>query len=177
MVLGVESGDLEVVDRRRIELVKEEWQKQPYHAAEGLASSEARRVVERGVKSAYRTARKEIASAVRRAERDGYHVVGCGVLMGESMPEWSVDQVLAVHFRMHKAEGVLFREALAQGAVENGLNVFRVPEKHLYEFATRESGDTDLRQKVVDLGKSIGAPWGRDQKDATVAALLALKSR
>ena len=176
VVLGVERGDLTVVDRRRIELVDEEWQKQPYHAAEELALGEARRVVERAVKSAYRIARKEIAAAVKRADRECHQVVGCGVLMGESMPEWTVEQILAVHFRMHKAEGVLFREALAKGAEDNKLKVMRVPEKHLYEFAQRKSGEKHLQQKIADLGKAMGAPWGRDQKDATAAALLALQS-
>ena len=97
--------------------------------------------------------------------------------MGESMPDWSVEQILAVHFRMHKAEGVLFREALAKAAGENGLNVIRVPEKQLYEFAVPKLGEKDLEEKIANLGKSIGAPWGRDQKDATVAALLAFKSK
>jgi len=25
------------------------------------------------------------------------------------MPDWSIEEILGVHFRMHKAEGVLFR--------------------------------------------------------------------
>jgi hypothetical protein len=32
-----------------------------------------------------------------------------------AMPDWSIDEILAVHFRMHKTEGVLFRDALARG--------------------------------------------------------------
>jgi len=30
------------------------------------------------------------------------------------MPDWSTDEILAVHFRMHKAEGELFRDALVR---------------------------------------------------------------
>lgn len=179
IVLGSEDGELVVVDRRRIELVEEEWQKQPYHAAEALQKDEARRVVERGVKSAYKISRKAIATAVKRAERVGHEVVGCGVLMGESMPDWTVEQILAVHFRMHKAEGVLFREALAKAAEENMLKVIRVPEKDLSEFAARSLVDSalSLQAQVAALGKAIGPPWGRDQKDSAVAALIALSSK
>src|SRR4030095_6039362 len=36
VVLGTRSGDLEVLERSRVELVEEEWAKQPYHAAEEL---------------------------------------------------------------------------------------------------------------------------------------------
>ena len=179
IVLGSEDGEIVVVDRRRIELVEEEWQKQPYHPAEELESNEARRVEGRGVKSAYKISRKEISAAVKRAERVGHRVVGCGVLMGESMPDWTVAQILAVHFRMHKAEGVLFREALATGAEENKLKVIRVPEKELYEFAARLLGHSalTLHAQVAALGKAIGPPWGRDQKDSAVAALIALNSK
>lgn len=179
IALGNEDGELVVVDRRRLELVEEEWQKQPYHAAEELKSPEARRVVERGVRAAYKISRKEIRAALKRAERVGHRVVGCGVLMGNSMPDWSVEQILAVHFRMHKAEGVLFREALAKGAEENALKVIKVPEKELYEFAARSLSESPstLQSRVVALGKTIGAPWGRDQKDSAVAALIALNSQ
>ena len=65
-------------------------------------------------------------------------LVGCAVLVGEPMPDWSVDQILAVHFRMHKAEGVLFRKALVDAAVKAKLSVIRVPEKQLNDFAKKE---------------------------------------
>jgi hypothetical protein len=32
------------------------------------------------------------------------------------MPNWSTDEILAVHVRMHKAEGALFRDVLVAGA-------------------------------------------------------------
>ena len=53
------------------------------------------------------------------------------------MPAWSVDEILAVHFRMHKAEGVLFREALAGAATKCGLRLVQVPEKELDAHAAR----------------------------------------
>ena len=36
VAVGEHHGDIALTDRRRIELVKESWQKQPYHAAEKL---------------------------------------------------------------------------------------------------------------------------------------------
>ena len=33
VVIGKRGGDIVAVDRRRIELVKDDWAKQPYHAA------------------------------------------------------------------------------------------------------------------------------------------------
>jgi hypothetical protein len=67
VVVGKRDGDFVVVDRRRMELVEEEWAKQPYHAAEDLKPDAARDVVKRGVEAAHRIAVREIqAHAVRR---------------------------------------------------------------------------------------------------------------
>jgi hypothetical protein len=182
VVLGKGSGELQVVDRRRVELVEKDdvsWAKQPYHAAERLSAGDARMLVERGVASARRIAVREIRMAVKRAGEAGHDVAACAVLAGDPMPDWAVDEILAVHFRMHKAEGVLFRDALSRAARTCALTLVEVPEKQLDEHAERAL-DTSLnsaRKTIASLGKSVGAPWGKDQKDATLAAMIALQGR
>jgi len=177
IVLGVDNDHFEVIDRRRLELVEEEWAKQPYHAAEELEAKDARQVVKRGISAAHLHARRAIRDSVKRAEKQGHRIVGCAVLMGESMPDWTVEQILAVHFRMHKAEGVLFREALAAAARHSNLKVVEVPAKTLDECAVQSLGrsSSKLAEGISSLGKSIGAPWSKDQKEATVAVMIALK--
>jgi hypothetical protein len=159
-----------LVDRRRVELVEpgQSWAKQPYHAAEGLAREAAHDRVRRGIASAERIAAREIAAAVERGRSAGHAVRACAVLVGAGMPPWSVDEILAVHFRMHKAEGELFRGALVDGARRCGLAVVALPEKERARQATR------LGDALAALGKSAGPPWGRDQKDAALAAWIAL---
>jgi hypothetical protein len=92
------------------------------------------------------------------------------------MPDWSVDEILAVHFRMHKAEGVLFRDVLAQAAEACDLKLVAIPEKSSLEHAEAALGRKagSLSQQISALGKSVGAPWGKDQKDAALAAIIAL---
>ena len=182
VVLGIRSGNLQVVERRRMELVEDDaarWAKQPYHAAQGLSRSAARQMVERGVRSAHRIAAREIQAAVKRARAAGHEVDSCAVLMADPMPDWSVDEILAVHFRMHKAEGVLFREALAQAAAACGLRFVAISEKSL-EQQTETALATPvqrLKKTVATLGKSVGPPWGKDQKEAALAAMIALQER
>jgi hypothetical protein len=91
------------------------------------------------------------------------------------MPEWSTEEILAVHFRMHKAEGVLFPDALARAAEACGLNLIRVPEKRLWEEAEKslEVKHETLSETVASLGKVAGPPWGKDQKSAALAAMIA----
>jgi hypothetical protein len=179
VVLGTRSGELQVVDRCRMELVEKDdasWAQQPYHAAERLNAGDARDLVRRGLVTARRIAVREMRTAVKRAREAGQEVAACAVLVVDPMPDWTVDEILAVHFRMHKAEGVLFRDALARAATACGLRFLGVPEKELDEYAERTltaSADS-LRKTIAALGKSVGPPWGKDQKDASLAAMIAL---
>ena len=167
--VGERDGDVAMTDRRRIELVLEAWQKQPYHAAEHLQPDAARDTVARGIDAARKGAVRELQAALARAAEQQHDVTACGVLVGNPMPDWSVDEILAVHFRMHKAEGVLFRDVLLQAAADCGLRPVPVPEK--------QSGvDRRLQHTIATLGRSAGPPWGKDQKDAALAALIALNS-
>jgi hypothetical protein len=179
VVVGERDGDLVVADRRRVELVEDEWARQPYHAAEGLKPDPARDVVKRGIEAARRIAVREMRAAVKREQERGNEVTGCAILVGDPMPEWSVEEILAVHFRMHKAEGVLFRDALVRAAKASGLKLVEIPEKTLTPHAENALGAaaSNLAKEIARLGKSAGPPWGKDQKEAALAALVALQRR
>ena len=180
VVIGTRSGELQVVDRRRMELVEKDeasWAKQPYHAAERLNAGDARDLVRRGIETARRIAVREMRAAVTRARDAGHEVAACAVLVVDPMPDWTVDQIVAVHFRMHKAEGVLFRDALVRAATACSLRLLGIPEKQLDAHAERALATSvnSLRKTIASLGKSVGAPWGKDQKDASLAAMIALQ--
>ncbi len=181
VALGKERGAHRVVERCRLELVEPAdvfWAKQPYHAAEGIDLAEGRDLVKRGVDSARRIAARELKRAVKRCASAGHEVAACGVLVGAGMPSWSVEQILAVHFRMHKAEGELFREALVRGARACDLEAAEIPEKSLERYATRALGLSagGIAKAIAALGSSAGAPWGKDQRDAALAAWIALET-
>ena len=182
VVIGPPGGEIQVVNRCRMELVEKDavsWAKQPYHAAEHLESGEARELVKKGLVMANRLSVREMRAAVQRERRTGHEVVACAVLMGNPMPDWSVDEILAVHFRMHKAEGVLFRDALARAVEACGLRFVGIPEKQLDEYAKRAlaTSANNVRKTIASLGKSVGPPWGKDQKDASLAAAIALMGK
>jgi hypothetical protein len=179
VAVGLCGSEFHVIDRRRIELVRDQdahWAKQPYHAAEGLHGDTARDIITRGVDAAHRSAVREIQAALRRFCEPQYEIVACAVLVADPMPDWSTDEILAVHFRMHKAEGVLFPNALVRGARACGLDVIAIPEKQLNEHAERllVRPMSSLMKKIETLGKSVGAPWGKDQKSAALAAMIGL---
>ena len=180
VVVGKHDGTIVVVDRRRIELVEDGWAKQPYHAAERLKSDAARDLVTRAIAQTDRIALREMRAAMTREHERENDVTACAVLVANAMPDWTVDEILAVHFRMHKAEGVLFPDALVRAAAACGLPVVPIPGKSLQEHAETALGKpaaTRLMKTVTTLGKSVGPPWGKDQKDATLAALVALEGQ
>ena len=179
VVIGDSGKEFQVIDRRRLELVNSDssWAKQPYHAAEDLDPKRAQKLVKKGTEAAYQTAERELLATLKSLRKQNHEIVACVVLVPSPMPEWGVAEILAVHFRMHKAEGVLFPEALAAAAEKCGLNLIRIPEKQLNEEAEKllASPLTDLTKQVVNLGKTVGPPWGKDQKNATLAALIGLR--
>jgi len=178
VALAARGDGAEVVERRRVELVlrDERFAKAPYHAAEGLDAEEARSVVERGIEAAQRGALRELRAALARAKEAGHEIAACAVLTGTPMPAWSVEQIRAVHFRMHKAEGVLFSDALVRASEACRLETVPVLEKELDAAAGRAFGAAAERrsEQVARLGKELGPPWGKDQKSAALAAWIAL---
>jgi hypothetical protein len=179
VTVGLHRGEFYIVDRQRIELIEDKdthWAKQPYHAAQGLEVSAARGMVTHGIAAAHSSAMREVQAAVYRSCALGYDIMACAVLVPNPMPNWSTDEILAVHFRMHKAEGMLFADALVQSAKACELNVITIPEKQLGQYGEKLLARplNNLMKKIEMLGKSVGAPWGKDQKSAALAAMIGL---
>ena len=170
VAIGKDRGQtFHLIERRRLELVDEAWAKQPYHAAEGLRIEEARDVVRRGIDAARAIAVRETKAAMQRLKDAGYAAVSCGVIIGNPMPaDWTVDDILAVHLRMHKAEGVLFQDVLLMAARACSLKAVSVNEKRLFE----EAGRTQM-ELIAQIGRKAGPPWGQDQRSAALAAMTA----
>ena len=180
VAIGGRGTDVDVVDRRRVTLVGADtpWGKQPYHAARGLARDRAREMVKRAIDAARDVASRELRSVLAALRAAQHDIVACAVLTPPPMPDWSTDDILAVHIRMHKAEGVLFPAALCAAAEASGLTLVAIPEKTLDQQAARSLAQPlgRLTSGIARLGASVGPPWGQDQKKAALAAMVALSS-
>lgn len=175
VALAGEAHEPRFVERLQVRLLPD-GAFAPYHAAEGLASAAARASVERSIAASHRLAADGIRDAVRRATDAGYQVCGCAVLVGAGIPSWSTEEILAAHVRMHAAEGELFRDVLVAGARACGIEPTTLREKAALDDAARRLAlpRAQLDQRLKALGKSAGPPWGKDQKEAAAAALVAL---
>jgi hypothetical protein len=144
-----------VLDRRRVELVDQSLPRQPYHA-----------VAEGGLPRAIIDAVADAASgAVAGALRSVARADAVGLVATERRIPQSLDQILASHTLLHAAEGQLFESAVIDAAADAHLRVHVVEPKSIKVSAAVEA------LRVV-----IGAPWQKDHKWATTAALAALGS-
>lgn len=181
VAIGEEGSRVVVVDRRRLDLIEDhdhEWAGQPYHAAEGKPPRQANAIVDEGIAAARRSSIRELKAAMAQLRSAGHSIAVCAVLTAQPMPDWDTAQILAVHFRMHKAEGVLYPEALMRAAKECRLRSIGIAEKELEETANATLGALSgaVSKQLAAMGKVIGAPWRADHKKAALAAIIALRN-
>ena len=180
-VLVVLAGPLEtpaILDRRRIEIADVEMagSKQPYHAAQRLNLKEAANLIAACGEASVGLAEKAVKAALDDAIRKSFRVSACGVGIGSGRPLPILEKILPSHPLLHTAEGELFRNAIMSACGNCGLSVTRVKEKEAWIRSSAGLGISQeaIQQHLARMGKTIGPPWRRDEKSATLAAWLAL---
>jgi hypothetical protein len=94
------------------------------------------------------------------AERAPRAVVAAGVVIGNGALPGSLEVIVRSHPLVHAAEGDLFRRVFGRASADLGLAVTTV---RVRDLAGHER-----------ISRPAGSPWGKDEKDAAVAALMAL---
>jgi hypothetical protein len=178
LVVLADAKNPRVIERAEIALLPP-GEMAPYHVAEELEPRAAEQHVKAAVARAQALAKGAVRDAARRCTDAGHELAGCGVLVGTGMPPWSTAEIVAVHVRMHKAEGEMFREVLVEAARACGLEPTRLPDKTAFDSAASVLGMTRARldAQLAAIGKAAGPPWGQHQREAAAAALVALRER
>jgi len=176
VILASVARETRVIGRQEIALLPP-GEMAPYHAAEGLESKAADRHVKAAIERARKLASAAVKDAAKRCAEAGHDLAGVGVLVGTGMPQWTTDEILAVHVRMHKAEGEVFRDILVDAVRDFGMEPATLPDRTAIDAAAKKLGITraKLDAAIAAIGKAAGPPWGRYQKEAAAAALVALK--
>lgn len=176
-VAGV-PGKFQVLLRRRIELLPpgDSVPRFVYHKAAELPPSQAAELVERAETISHETARiamKEVLGHLRPLD---VVVKAAGIPCGSRPTPKDLPAVLRSHPLIHTAEAALFQRAITAACENCGLTVLLAREREIWLNAasTWRLKEGALRKQVDGLRKSVGAPWGSDQKLATAFALLAL---
>ena len=162
------------VDRRRVALIDEDLPSAPYHhEALELELETAIDLVNRVKRSVARYASAAISTmlATYRAR-----VLILPASPYDSLPD-SLEEVLSSRPLTYAADGMLYRESLAQAAAELGMAVRRYPRKTDPTVLAAEAMGVDVAEVtslITQFGREAGTPWRRDHKLAAAAALSVL---
>ncbi|MEP6767075.1 MAG: hypothetical protein ABJC61_00295 [Acidobacteriota bacterium] len=176
VALGGSRREPAVVLRERVVLVAAEpgdgRAKQPFHAAEAMPFPRAQAFLQAAAEDVARRARVEMDRLLAALSARGFQPASCAVLAASNRALPELEAILASHALIHAAEGDFFRDAIAEAAKASGLAVTRIRRKELADHASKALGlpAPELERRVALFKKSVGAPWGSDQKLAALAA-------
>ena len=161
------------LDRRRITLIDPELPTLPHHhEAQKLPLDHAVDLIERVRSSAHRHARQGL-DAVANA-------VGAPIdaISLRALPRLPVTTAERIHsyWAQTRADSVMYREALAAAAESRGWSVHWYDAKTVIGAAATALNVESLDAHFAGVRKSIGPPWGKDQRLAAAGAILAAPS-
>ncbi len=162
------------LDRRRVELIDKDLPSAPYHhEALELDIGAAIDLVNRVRRSVAEHASAAISTmlATYRAQ-----VLILPASPYDSLPD-SLEEVLSSRPLTFAADGMLYRESLAEAAAELGMEVRRYPRKTDPTVLAAEAMGVDVAEVtslIAQFGREAGTPWRKDHKMAAAAALSVL---
>ena len=147
--------------------------RQPYHHGFFTHETDARAIAKR-VKVVERCAKQSVAALLADESFAGCR--GAALVVGSVIDPASVGNP---HIRAHASEGKLFRTVLQSALRSHGIRCDVIVEKQLGVAAAEglKRGGADITRTVARFGKAIGGPWRADEKAASTAAWLMLRTR
>jgi hypothetical protein len=180
-VLVVVSGDadaVEIIRRRRIVIADAEMPgaNQPYHYAAKLTPAESKRYLANCETASERLAMAAVGEVVQESSQRRYQIVGAGILWGADRKLPPLAKILSAHPLIHTAEGEFFRNAVRRACERLKIAVTTIRQRDLDEQARAVFGSAarGLQRRIETVGSTIGPPWTKDHKTATLAALINL---
>jgi hypothetical protein len=153
VAVAVASGP-ELLGKWELMLAPPTQERFVYHAAQQLGAR-----AERWVRESTQAIGHQTMSSVDVMLTELDATPTAAAIVGTTLELDGLDEILASHPRLHTAEGVLYRSAIADALHERGIECTLVPRDALVP-------DTAL----AAFGK-VASPWRREHKDAARAAL------
>jgi hypothetical protein len=167
----------QVVWRGRLELWRSTETAQVYHAVRSSRDLDAAgERVRLAADAAQRIAAEELGGLLAKLRADGYQPVAAVIPLGGMPVPGSLARILPSHSLLHAAEGELFRDALVAAAEHHRVMVSRAPPGDMVVRAARHLNwnQQSVLSTLAEMGRRVGPPWRKDEKDAALTAWLAL---
>jgi hypothetical protein len=171
-----------VLDRRRLEMIPGSERRHPrfvYHAARELSLEFAERFIRECADLSCANAKEALRVAIEDLGKRGYEVVAGSIIIGNRPLTAPLESILKNHSLVHTAEGELFRATIRSAGQALGVPVNEVRANELSSRAAAALGVSESRAErhLAGIGRAAGKPWAKDQRDACLAALIALAAR
>ncbi len=174
VTLVVQEATPVFLDRRRVDLIDKNLPSAPYHhEALALDIGAATDLVNRVRRSVAAHAHAAISTMLTTFS--ARHLI-LPASPYDRLPD-SLAEVLASHPLTVAADGMLYRESLAEAAAELGMEVHRYPRKTDPTQLGAEAMGVDVAEVnslIARFGREAGTPWRKDHKMAAAAALSVL---
>jgi hypothetical protein len=180
LVLAVQGppGTARVLARRRLQLYFRKDEGAFYHVAAERPLPEAERLIAAAREDSLRragAALREFCAALPAGAQPG----AAGIVLGNGRALPGLAAILRAHPLVHTAEGVLYRDAFGGACEALGMALHGTPARELPAAAAAalKIDGAALPGRLAAAGREAGRPWARDEKDAWLAALVALRRR
>jgi hypothetical protein len=168
VVVCVANG--EAIGRRRIELLESGLPNMPYHHdAQGLPPDEAEALVARIRQSAALYAANALAAFPA--------TVRAIAIRKRPLLPTTIAARIADYWAQTRADGVMYRDVLAEAAQARGWSVVEYETKTVLQEAAQALGLADIAPRLDKMGKALGPPWQKDHRLAAAAAIVAAHRR
>jgi hypothetical protein len=171
-------GAEEVLDRRRLVTIdpKATGAAQPYHYVEEMEIRAAERHLTRCATDSRRLALEALTRVSAELRDRGLVLAGAAILLSSARPLPDLEEILASHALIHTAEGEFFRQAFRSAFERLEIPVTGIRARDLDDCAKKVFGKLapEVHKRIDGMGRSLGAPWTKDEKTAALAAAIVL---
>jgi hypothetical protein len=176
-VAGVRGAE-EVLDRRRLVIIDSKiiGSAQPYHYVEEMEVRSAERHLTRCATDSTRLALEALTRVSVELRDRGSMLMASAILLSSARPLPDLEEILASHALIHTAEGEFFRQAFRTALERLKIPVTGIRSRDLDDCAQKAFGKAapEVHKRIDGMGRSLGAPWTKDEKTAALSAAIIL---
>jgi hypothetical protein len=178
VIIAGNPGAEEVLDRRRVVIIdsKMAGAAQPYHYVQAKEIHAAEAHLNRCAAESRRLALEALTRVAAELGEKGFLLVASALLLSSARPLPDLEKILASHPLIHTAEGEFFRQAFRTAFEHFKIPTARIPTRDLDDHALKAFGKAapEIQKRIDGMGRSLGAPWTKDEKTAALAAAIVL---
>jgi hypothetical protein len=178
VAIAGERGTEEVLLRRRVVIIdsKIAGSAQPYHYVAKKEISAAEKHLTRCASVSGNLAFESLTRLSAELGELGFTPKTAIILLSSARPLPDLEAILASHALIHTAEGEFFRQAFRCAFEKLEIPVTGIRARDLNDYAVQAFGKaaSAIQKRIYGMGRSLGAPWTKDEKMAALAAAIVL---